>query len=168
MHHRTPAPTPGRRTEDLRGVLGSVVAGLSGYAAERRVQVNVRLPAPLAVRDIDDEAVTRLRQAWRHLLAHAIRRSPEGATVLLDAGRDESEAVEIVLRDAGPTLSAAELASSSGAAEDGRPDAGLDLSGCRHVAQALGGQLDVHDRPVGGLCIVMRLGSKDPAPEEGD
>jgi signal transduction histidine kinase len=126
--------------------------------------VEVRAPEELVVR-ADPDA---LRQALENLLANALKYSPDGAPVALEAGeedtRDGRRAV-VAVRDSGPGI-APELMPrlferfASGPRSDGL---GLGLYLARGIAEAHGGTLTADSKPGKGAAFRLALPLDAPA-----
>ncbi|MCU0946548.1 MAG: ATP-binding protein [Rubritepida sp.] len=110
-----------------------------------------------------------LLQAVANLLDNAIKFTPAGGTVRLDARADEA-GVAIRVSDSGPGLSDADKARAMerffrADASRGTPGSGLGLSLVRAVAQLHGGEVVLEDAVPGasppGLAVVIRLPPAD-------
>jgi PAS domain S-box-containing protein len=112
----------------------------------------------------------RLQQVLRNLLANAIKFSPEGAAIRLDAGHDADGSVRIDVSDRGPGIPPSELESvfeafvQSSATQDGAGGTGLGLAICRRIVDAHGGRIWAANRDGGGAVISLTL----PAARFGD
>jgi signal transduction histidine kinase len=106
-------------------------------------------------------------RALRNILENAVEYGGNAAAELIDRG----DAVEIVVRDRGPGIPAAErervfepfyrLDRARSGSHDG---AGLGLSIARNIARAHGGDVTLDNGGAGGLVVTMRL----PRPAAGE
>ncbi|HXT14892.1 MAG TPA: HAMP domain-containing sensor histidine kinase [Gemmatimonadaceae bacterium] len=116
--------------------------------------------AALAVR-ADAE---KLRQILLNLLSNAIRFTPTGGTISLDASPLENSRISIRVCDTGPGIPAekhdavfepfVQLDRSLTNTTEG---IGLGLAISRDLARGMGGDLRVSDRPGGGACFTLTL-----------
>ena len=106
----------------------------------------------------------RVRQVLTNLVENAIRHSPEGAAVSLDAADQGGRGVRILVEDRGPGIPADELervferfyrADSSRAANTG--EAGLGLAISRWIVDAHGGSIRAEARRPSGCRMVVEL-----------
>lgn len=128
-------------------------------ALEAGLELRVDLPVDLSV----EADPTRLRELLEILLDNAVRYTPRGGQLGIEAaleGRD----VSLRVWDSGPGIDEGERARVferfyRGAAgrESGQPGSGLGLSIARAIAQAHGAELELHSRPGGGTVVAFRL-----------
>jgi heavy metal sensor kinase len=119
--------------------------------------------------DLDDATVSGepawLRQAVANLVDNAIRYTPEGGRVQLEARRDDDgHSVSVAVADTGPGIAAEELERIfepfhrvRGEQRGGGPGAGLGLALAREIARAHGGDIAVESAPGRGSRFCMRL-----------
>jgi len=156
----------------LTGMLESVRSLMEGFALHRGVQLELGAQgAPVTV-GID---VAKLRQALMNLISNAIKFSPPGETVTIEArSLPETEnvwrrpAYEIAVQDRGAGIPAAELETIFEpyrrlAQPSGAPGTGLGLPIARQLVELMGGTLEAENRPDGGARFVVRLPA-DPDP----
>jgi len=118
---------------------------------------------------LDDAVVTGepawLRQAVANLVDNAIRYTPEGGRVRVEALRDDAgAAVTIAVADTGPGIPPAELERIfepfhrvRGEARANAAGAGIGLALAREIARAHGGDVAVESAPGQGSRFAMRL-----------
>jgi signal transduction histidine kinase len=101
-----------------------------------------------------------LARAIENVVRNAVKHSPEGGTVQLQAVRVARQVVVRVL-DRGPGVPPADLDTifqpffrSANASTEGH---GLGLAIAQHVVQAHGGAIKASNRPEGGLCVEISL-----------
>ena len=149
------SPTP------LHELLTAAARAANAGAADRSVSVEVDCPVELtALADPD-----RLRQGIDNLLDNALRHSPSGAQVRLQAREREAPPVlEISVRDHGPGFPAEFIphalerfrrADNARARTDG--GAGLGLAIVAAIARAHGGKATAGNHPTGGAIVVLHL-----------
>jgi signal transduction histidine kinase len=165
-----------RRPVALRDLVDGAVARITPLAVER--SIDVRLAVSLAVVDVDR---IRIEQALVNLLANAIRETPEGSRVEIEASvvvatGDEAE-LEIAVLDRGPGVPSSiqpVLFVPFATRARGRTEGtGLGLATAAAAVHAHGGSVSYVDRPGGGaafrLVVPTRIVSgadtgSDPAP----
>ncbi|HEY0955733.1 MAG TPA: PAS domain-containing sensor histidine kinase, partial [Roseateles sp.] len=112
----------------------------------------------------------RLQQLLRNLLANAIRFSPTGGLIELQAALAPDGSVRVDVSDRGPGIPPDELETifeafvQSSATRDSAGGTGLGLAICRRIAQAHGGRVWATNREGGGAVLSLTL----PATREGD
>lgn len=150
---------------DLRQLIAPVVQELDPLLARRRLGLSCRLPEyPLQVK-VD---ALRIQQVLRNVLANAIKFSPEGGTIELDAELDEHQDVHVVIADRGPGIPSAELEEIFGAfiqsskTKDGSGGTGLGLAICRKILEIHGGRISAANRADGGACFHIYLPARVP------
>jgi signal transduction histidine kinase len=131
----------------------SAAAAESGQD-EVRIVASVHRPLPLVRGDRE-----RLRQVVTNLLDNAVKYSPAGGEVEVEA-LAENGRINVEVRDRGPGVAPEnqqlifeKFGRVSG--EQSKPGTGLGLFIARSIAQAHGGSLEVHSRPGSGA--VFRL-----------
>jgi signal transduction histidine kinase len=133
-------------------------------AARREVTYERRLePLPTVVTD-----GARVRQIVGNLLDNALRWTPPGGTVRLEA-RGRAGGLEIVVADTGPGIPEADQESVFEPfiwepTPDGRSGTGLGLTIARQLARALGGDLTVESREGAGSRFRLTLPARTTEP----
>ena len=136
----------------------------SQIAAERRDARNVRLSVSVDPSGLElDGDAERVRQVVANLLDNAIRHSPDGGAVLLDA-RGENGTVRITVTDEGPGIPEREAqrvferfyrADAARASADG--GTGLGLAIARWIVDLHGGEIHVERNAPRGCRMVVTL-----------
>jgi len=144
-----------REPTDLARLIEEVVAGHRAAGDEAGVTLSVDVPSDIAALEIDP---SRIRQVVGNLVANALRFTPSGGRVTIQAGRDGTGAW-VRIRDTGPGIPAESLAhvfdrfyrspSSSGS--------GLGLPIARNLVEAHGGQITIENRTEGGTEVRFSL-----------
>ena len=141
----------------LDEVLKDCVRAVRVLASVRAITIVVNAPADMQVRG--DEGL--VRQLVMNLLENAVRHTPEGGTVQVDA-RMTDAFVELVVEDSGPGVPDADrdriferfVRLAPPGSEGG---AGLGLPLARWIAEQHGGTLHVDPQPGAGGRFVVRL-----------
>lgn len=105
---------------------------------------------------------TLLRVALRNLVANAIRHSPKGCTVKVQAHGDGGGGIRIAVVDEGPGIPGDEIPQLfqkyfRGRAAQSQPGAGLGLFLVERIAQLHGGSVQVRSEPGKGSCFTLQL-----------
>ena len=140
---------------DLRPLLDDLCDLYRAVAEERDLQLILVVPDELQTRG-DRELI---QQAVANLLDNAIKFSPPGGTVELEAGK-RAEGVMLSVRDHGPGIPPADLAHATerfyrGEASRNTPGFGLGLTVVRAVAQLHGGTLSLEDAAPGLRAVLV-------------
>lgn len=152
---------------DLHPLTAEIARELAPLIDARRLTLDLAVGREPLVVVADPQ---RLQQVMRNLLANAIKFSPEGTAIRLDAGHDGDGSVRIDVCDRGPGIPPAELESvfeafvQSSATKDGAGGTGLGLAICRRIVDAHGGRIWAANREGGGAVISLTL----PAAHFGD
>lgn len=149
-------------------VLRDAIAALDVEAARKGVSIDRRI-GELPPMDTDG---ARLRQIVANLIQNAVRWSPEGASVVVEA-RATRDVLVVAVNDEGPGVPEEEREHifqpfESREAPDGSVGSGLGLAISRELARALGGDLGVEPRPGGGSRFTLRLPLRSPAARARD
>jgi signal transduction histidine kinase len=151
------------RTEDGRLPVHRqdvALASVVGEACEGRRALALAGGVTLEVAAGDDRArldPVRVRQAIENLLDNAVRHSPVGGAVRVDAHREDGR-VRIRVDDAGPGFAPAVLATAfEPFAGTGDGGAGLGLAIVRAVALAHGGDAIAENPPGGGARVTITM-----------
>jgi two-component system, OmpR family, sensor histidine kinase KdpD len=153
---------PKREWIPLEEVIGSALTRLDAKLRAREVKTCVAESVPL----LSVDAVL-MQQVFINLIDNALKYTPEGSPVLIEAQLEKSQVV-IEVSDRGPGLGDApdalfekfhrgEAAGVSGA--------GLGLAICRGIVEAHGGSLSGHNREGGGATFRLRLPRASNPPE---
>ncbi|CAN5294914.1 HAMP domain-containing sensor histidine kinase [soil metagenome] len=149
---------------DLPGLLADLVAAWSGRAAT----LGVTLTAHSSVDSVTTDP-RRLRQVIDGLVENAMRVTPAGSTVSVEAtaGAEAGSAIIEVL-DGGPGLAAEDLAVAfergvlRARYRDIRPvGTGLGLSIAARLVERLGGTISAANRPEGGAAFSVSLPGRE-------
>ena len=133
-----------------------------------------RLGAGRVVRTGDDGCAVladerRLVQILANLLTNADEHAPVGSRITVDRRRS-GDRTAITVRDLGPGVDPARADAvfepfvSGPAGETSAGGVGLGLTVARGLAAAMGGTLEVDDRPVGGAFVVTLPAAPPPGP----
>jgi signal transduction histidine kinase len=140
---------------DLARLVRDSAAAAAHRQDEVTVEAVVREPLPAVRGDRD-----RLRQVLVNLIDNAVKYSPPGDRVSVEAEQSDSRVV-IEVRDRGPGISPEhqrlifEKFGRANVAEHAKPGTGLGLFIARSIAEAHGGDLEVRSAP--GLGATFRL-----------
>lgn len=148
-----------REPVELEAVVGSAVEPFAVRAAESDVEIVVAIDDDLRA-NLDE---VRIRQALGNLLDNALRQTPAGGRVTLQAATEDGS-LRLEVRDSGPGFPDAFLpiAFEPFARPDlgrSRPDGGtgLGLAIVRAVAEAHGGRAEASNLRGGGARVVLTL-----------
>jgi len=144
--------------EDPRELLEAAFGALETEAARQDVAYE-RTLAPLPPMVTDGQ---RVRQIVGNLLDNALRWTPEGGRVALEARPDTRGGLTVTVTDTGPGIPESEREVifepfRSNPTPDGRQGTGLGLAISRQLARALGGDLTAATRPEGGSRFTLSL-----------
>jgi len=148
---------------ETAAVLEDAHAAQVAVAEQRGVALEDRIAAlPALVTD-----PKRFRQIVDNLLENAIRWTPTGGVVTLEAHPADAGGVAVTVADSGPGVSPDQrevifTAFHAAPSPDGRTGAGLGLAICRQLARALGGDVVVGDAPRGGAAFTLTLPAAAP------
>jgi two-component system phosphate regulon sensor histidine kinase PhoR len=120
--------------------------------------VSVLVPDDGPILEADPDALLRI---LTNLLDNAIKFSPRGATVTVEA-RDEEGAVAIAVRDQGPGIAAADLPRVferffKGDSSRSGVGVGLGLAIVKHLVRSHGGAVEARSEEGAGATFVVRL-----------
>jgi signal transduction histidine kinase len=150
------APRPQRSQLEIGGFLREVVAEAAAEAESKGVSTSVEVSEPIHLR-----ADPRLLgSAVSNLVRNAIKFSPPGTEVQVEAKRAGSNSVLIAVTDGCgglPPGSVERLFSPFVQAGTDRSGFGLGLAIARQAAEAHGGAIRVHDLPGRGCVFVLDL-----------
>jgi len=144
-----------REPTDLARLIEEVVAGHRASADDAGVGIMVRASAELPSLELDP---SRIRQVVGNLVANALRFTPAGGHVTVEAGL-ETDGAWVQVRDTGPGIGPDELEhvfnrfyrspSSTGS--------GLGLPIARNLVRAHGGEISIESPPGGGTVVRAQL-----------
>jgi signal transduction histidine kinase len=136
-----------REPTNLARLIEEVVAGHRAAADEAGARIAVTTPVDLPLLEVDP---SRIRQVVGNLVANALRFTPAGGRVSVEAGRD-GEVAWVRVRDTGPGIGAEELEHvfERFYRSPGSSGSGLGLPIARNLVEAHGGQISI-ESPVGG------------------
>jgi len=141
---------------DLGELVQESAAAAESGQDEVRITSKVHRPLPLVRGDRE-----RLRQVLTNLLDNAVKYSPSGGEVEVDA-LAENGRINVEVRDRGPGVAPehhAFIFEKFGrvSGEQAKPGTGLGLFIARSIAEAHGGSLVVHSRPGNGAIFTLAL-----------
>lgn len=153
---------------DVAGVIEESVRLLSQQAAAGGVTLKATIRPGLEQIETDR---TKLLQIVLNMASNAVKFTPSGGTVTIEAGPDpEHGALIIIVRDTGIGIDAKDMAKvmrpfgQVHQAQRGRPKGtGLGMPLARHYAELLGGTLSIASRPGEGTVVTIRLPRHPPA-----
>jgi PAS domain S-box-containing protein len=145
---------------DLRGLVRGVLREIDPLLAPRALHVALDMPAQPLLAKVDPP---RFQQVVRNVLANAIRFSPPGGCIALQAGQTDAGELHIAIADQGTGIPPAELESifeafvQSSLTRDGAGGTGLGLAICRKIVAAFGGRIHAENRAGGGAVFHIHL-----------
>lgn len=147
-------------------LLRSAEKSVRSQSADKAVTVKIDAPEDLPEFLLDRD---RIVQVLVNLLRNAVRFSPEGGTVAIEA-RIDPTGLRMSVIDSGPGIAAADreaVFERYRQLDDGdqRGGTGLGLAICREIVEAHGGRIGVHDADGGGAAFEFTLpirGSTSP------
>jgi signal transduction histidine kinase len=144
-----------REPTDLARLIEEVVAGHRAAADDAGVTIGVQAPADLRPLEVDP---ARIRQVVGNLVANALRFTPSGGRVSVEAGQDLDESW-VTVRDTGPGIDPESLEHVFDRfyRSPGSPGTGLGLPIARNLVQAHGGQIAIESSPGGGTEVRFNL-----------
>jgi len=152
------------RDLSLTEVMDSAVSSVADDLRQKQITLDLRV-ADVEVRT----RRTDLERMLRNLLENAVRHSPRGEKVTVNASTSGS-AVVVSVADSGPGVALADRprvfdAFWRGADQQasGAPGAGLGLAIARQIARAHGGDIDLLESPSGGALFRITLPRVRPA-----
>ncbi|MGC4001503.1 MAG: GAF domain-containing protein [Anaeromyxobacter sp.] len=154
-----------RRPEDLAALVEEAVAGLVAAAQEKGVALHGAAPGGVTLACDRD----RMLQVLDNLLANAVRFTPAGGRVALDAGAGP-EGVWLTVTDTGPGIPAADLPLIfepywSRPGRTAGQGTGLGLYITRALVEAHGGTIRAEAAPGGGARFTLQLPTAGPPRE---
>lgn len=149
-----------REPTDLARLIEEVVAGHRAAADEAGVRIDVDTPPGLPIVDVDP---SRIRQVVGNLVANALRFTPAGGRVSVEAGR-APDVASVLVRDTGPGIGPEELEHvfERFYRSPGSSGSGLGLPIARNLVEAHGGQISIESRAGGGTEVRFTLPVEAP------
>lgn len=153
------APTLNYRSIALAALLEEVCAQMQTLAMDRGITIGCSVTPQTLEMQADQRL---LRRVLINLVANAVRFTPDGSVVELNAGYEpDGHLVLLTIDDMGPGVAPADreriflpFIQASGESHRGT---GLGLAFCREVTLAHGGRIWVEERPGGGsrFCVLL-------------
>jgi two-component system sensor histidine kinase BaeS len=153
-----------REPTDLARLIEEVVAGHRASADDAGIGITVRASTELPPLELDP---SRIRQVVGNLVANALRFTPAGGHVTVEAGPDSGGAwVEV--RDTGPGIGPDELEHVFDRfyRSPGSTGSGLGLPIARNLVRAHGGRISIESPPGGGTVVRFTLPAASGQPSE--
>ena len=141
---------------DVGMLLGEAASAFQPEAAARGVDVRTMVPDDLPTIDLDP---VRIREVVTNLLANAVRHSPKGSVVTIEAAHAVKSAVTISVRDQGTGIRAEDLPQIFDRfyRGPGSTGSGLGLTIARNLVTAHGGTIAARVREGGGTIVELVL-----------
>jgi signal transduction histidine kinase len=140
---------------DIGVLLEDVALSLQPDADARNIRIQVIAPGALPLVDVD---AVRIREVMINLMSNALRYSPPGGVVSVEAAADE-QTLTLRVRDRGPGIATADLPHifdrfHKGSSSTG---SGLGLTIAQGLVVAHGGTIRAESSPGQGTMMVVRL-----------
>ena len=151
---------------DLRVMLERIRRVYAAVSEEKGLRVELRAAPDLPASVQGDERL--LERVFHNLVSNALKFTPRGGLIALDASRIGSDLIEVSVRDTGPGIPKEkrhmvfERFSRLGA-ERQRTGFGLGLSICRRIVELHGGRIWVESEAGKGSQFIFRLPLTGPA-----
>ena len=152
-----------REPTDLARLIEEVVAGHRAAADEAGVTIAVDAAVDLPQMEVDP---FRIRQVVGNLVANALRFTPAGGRVSVEAG-PEHEGAWVSIRDTGPGINPESLdhVFDRFYRSPGSPGSGLGLPIARNLVEAHGGRISIVSPPGGGTTVRFTLPAAPVEPQ---
>ena len=150
---------------DLRTLVQSVLREVDPLVGQRHLRVQLQLADEPLVARVDP---SRIHQAMRNVIANAIKFSPEGGLLQVQAIATAPDEFTLSVADRGPGIPPAELESifeafvQSSKTKDGSGGTGLGLAISRKIIEIHGGRISAENRVEGGAVFRIRLPLRVP------
>jgi two-component system OmpR family sensor kinase/two-component system sensor histidine kinase BaeS len=140
---------------DVSMLIRDAVNAFSGETAGKGVAVRVAVPADLPMVSIDP---LRIREVLINLLSNALRFTPPGGVVSIDA-RSVNGAITVTVKDTGPGIAAEDLPKIFERFYKGRSSrgSGLGLTIARKLVVAHGGSIRAESEAGAGAAVMFTL-----------
>jgi signal transduction histidine kinase len=143
---------------DIQDMLEAVLTLTRERARNQELELSLRCPPDIGVVDADER---RLKQAMFNLISNAIKFTPPGGSIRLEAERDDG-ALILSVADTGVGIPVAEQARVFEKFERGDPTqsqtgAGLGLSLVKSLVELHGGTVTIDSRPERGTTVRCHL-----------
>ena len=152
-----------REPTDLARLIEEVVAGHRAAADDAGVTIAVDAAVDMPQLEVDP---SRIRQVVGNLVANALRFTPAGGRVTVDAGR-EPDGAWVSVRDTGPGIDPESLdhVFDRFYRSPGSPGSGLGLPIARNLVEAHGGRISIESPPGGGTAVRFTLPAAPVEPQ---
>jgi signal transduction histidine kinase len=143
---------------DVRGMLQAVITLTRERARSRDLALTLRCPRDIGTIEADER---RLKQALFNLISNAVKFTPAGGSIRLEARRDDGDLVFSV-SDTGVGIPTVDQERIFEKFERGNPQArqsgaGLGLSLVKSLIELHGGSVSIQSTPGSGTTILCRL-----------
>ncbi|HYU12701.1 MAG TPA: ATP-binding protein, partial [Stellaceae bacterium] len=143
---------------DVRGMLQAVITLTRERARSRDLALTLRCPRDIGTIDADER---RLKQALFNLISNAVKFTPAGGSIRLEARRDDSDLI-LAVSDTGVGIPTVDQERVFEKFERGNPQAresgaGLGLSLVKSLIELHGGSVLIQSTPGSGTTISCRL-----------
>ncbi|BDT67621.1 sensor histidine kinase RcsC [Comamonadaceae bacterium OS-1] len=145
---------------DLRGLVQGVLHELSPLLDGKHIQLLCQLGRQPLIAKVDP---TRFQQVVRNIVANAIKVSPPGAEIAVEAYTTNDRRICVRVRDHGTGVPTAELEKifeafvQSSTSKDGSGGTGLGLAICKKIIDAHSGSIVAENMPDGGAVFSIFL-----------
>jgi two-component system cell cycle sensor histidine kinase PleC len=157
------APAEGReapRTVDAAAMVREIVALNQALAGERGIRLDAKIsPDFPPIHTLP----THLHRALTNLVSNALKFTPRGGKVVIDARVDaDKNALVLVVRDTGPGLTATDILrllryDSPTRSEHGEAGAGLGLANVVHLVRKAGGDIEIEAGRTQGAAVTLKF-----------
>lgn len=159
-----------RQPVPVEALLERAAAAHRARAQDQQVALELHVPAGLPDVEVD---VERIAQVLGNLLSNALRYTPAGGTIMLDA-QMHGAAVELRVRDSGSGIAPNDLPHiferfyrADPSRQQGDGSSGLGLAIARGIAEAHGGGISVESTPGHGTTFTISLPAAAPLRPRG-